>query len=98
MADLPKRFVSTAPRTHAVDVDPITLRVIGGAFDAIARRWRESCPHEYSRLRGRGFGAGLFDPDGRELCESSRPDAHRLAPLVIRGSSRANEEELKEGK
>ena len=38
MADLPEVGVSPGPPSRTrVDVDPITLRVVGGSFDAIAQ-------------------------------------------------------------
>ena len=56
-----------------IEVDPITLRVLGGAFHAIAKEmagvlFRMS----YSSIirESEDLGAGIFDVEGRELCES----------------------------
>ena len=103
MADLPEVGVSPGPpQRKRVDVDPITLRVLGGAFDAIAQEmagvlFRMS----YSSIirESEDLGAGLFDPDGRELCESESTPMHiGSLPWYIRGFlQRIKKEELKEG-
>ena len=61
------------PTRERVDVDPITMRVIGGAFHAIAKEmagvlFRMS----YSSIirESEDLGAGIFDAEGNELCES----------------------------
>jgi N-methylhydantoinase B len=103
MADLPEVGVSPGPpqRTR-VDVDPITLRVLGGAFDAIAQEmagvlFRMS----YSSIirESEDLGAGIFDADGRELCESESTPMHiGSLPWYIRGFlQRIKKEDLKEG-
>ena len=68
------------PTRKRVEVDPITLRVLGGAFHAIAKEmagvlFRMS----YSSIirESEDLGAGIFDADGRELCES---DSHSSRP------------------
>ena len=103
MADLPEVGVSPGPpKRKRVKVDPITLRVLGGAFDAIAQEmagvlFRMS----YSSIirESEDLGAGLFDPDGRELCESESTPMHiGSLPWYIRGFlQRIKKEELKEG-
>jgi N-methylhydantoinase B len=103
MADLPEVGVSPGPpQRKRVDVDPITLRVLGGAFDAIAQEmagvlFRMS----YSSIirESEDLGAGLFDPDGRELCESESTPMHiGSLPWYIRGFlQRIKKEDLKEG-
>src|SRR6478609_2367325 len=103
MADLPEVGVSPGPpKRKRVKVDPITLRVLGGAFDAIAQEmagvlFRMS----YSSIirESEDLGAGLFDPDGRELCESESTPMHiGSLPWYIRGFlQRIKKEDLREG-
>src|SRR5207253_4860483 len=78
------------PPTRArVEVDPITMRVLGGAFHAIAKEmagvlFRMS----YSSIirESEDLGAGLFDAVGRELCESDSTPMHiGSLPWYIRG-------------
>ena len=72
-----------------VAVDPITLRVLGGAFHAIAKEmagvlFRMS----YSSIirESEDLGAGIFDAEGRELCESDSTPMHiGSLPWYIRG-------------
>ena len=59
------------PQRKRIEVDPITLRVLGGAFHAIAKEmagvlFRMS----YSSIirESEDLGAGIFDAEGRELC------------------------------
>ena len=103
MADLPEVGVSPGPpKRKRVKVDPITLRVLGGAFDAIAQEmagvlFRMS----YSSIirESEDLGAGIFDAQGRELCESDSTPMHiGSLPWYIRGFlQRIKKEELKEG-
>src|SRR6476619_8212211 len=90
MADLPEVGVSPGPpKRKRVKVDPITLRVLGGAFDAIAQEmagvlFRMS----YSSIirESEDLGAGIFDADGRELCESeSTPMFMGAMPKIVKG-------------
>jgi N-methylhydantoinase B len=77
------------PTRTRVPVDPITLRVLGGAFHAIAKEmagvlFRMS----YSSIirESEDLGAGLFDPEGRELCESDTTPLHiGSLPWYVRG-------------
>ena len=79
----PEARPADAPR---VEVDPITLRVLGGAFHAIAKEmagvlFRMS----YSSIirESEDLGAGIFDAAGpRALRVRLDADAHRLAALV----------------
>ena len=74
------------PELQRVEVDPITMRVLGGAFHAIAKEmsgvlFRMS----YSSIirESEDLGAGhLRRPGPRALRVGLHPDAHRLAPLV----------------
>ena len=77
------------PARARVDVDPITMRVLGGAFHAIAKEmagvlFRMS----YSSIirESEDLGAGIFDAQGRELCESDSTPMHiGSLPWYIRG-------------
>jgi N-methylhydantoinase B/oxoprolinase/acetone carboxylase alpha subunit len=77
------------PTRKRVEVDPITLRVLGGAFHAIAKEmagvlFRMS----YSSIirESEDLGAGIFDAQGRELCESDSTPMHiGSLPWYIRG-------------
>src|SRR5438094_2355509 len=77
------------PQRRRVEVDPITLRVLGGAFHAIAKEmagvlFRMS----YSSIirESEDLGAGIFDAEGRELCESDSTPMHiGSLPWYIRG-------------
>ena len=77
------------PVRKRVEVDPITLRVLGGAFHAIAKEmagvlFRMS----YSSIirESEDLGAGIFDAEGRELCESDSTPMHiGSLPWYIRG-------------
>jgi N-methylhydantoinase B/oxoprolinase/acetone carboxylase alpha subunit len=77
------------PSRKRVEVDPITLRVLGGAFHAIAKEmagvlFRMS----YSSIirESEDLGAGIFDAEGRELCESDSTPMHiGSLPWYIRG-------------
>ena len=102
MADLPEVGINPGkPTRKRVPVDPITLRVLGGAFDAIAQEmagvlFRMS----YSSIirESEDLGAGLFDAQGRELCESESTPMHiGSLPWYIRGFlHRIDKNELKE--
>ena len=77
------------PDRERVEVDPITMRVLGGAFHAIAKEmagvlFRMS----YSSIirESEDLGAGIFDAQGRELCESDSTPMHiGSLPWYIRG-------------
>jgi N-methylhydantoinase B/oxoprolinase/acetone carboxylase alpha subunit len=77
------------PTRKRVEVDPITLRVLGGAFHATAKEmagvlFRMS----YSSIirESEDLGAGIFDAEGRELCESDSTPMHiGSLPWYIRG-------------
>jgi len=74
------------------EVDPITLRVIGGALNAIAREMAEVLYRmAYSNIirESEDLGAGIFDVDGRELCESESTPMHiGSIPGYIKGINR----------
>ena len=77
------------PARERVPVDPITMRVLGGAFRAVAAEmagvlFRMS----YSSIirESEDLGAGVFDAEGRELCESDTTPLHiGSLPWYIRG-------------
>jgi N-methylhydantoinase B len=90
------------PPTRArVDVDAVTLRVLGGAFTAIAKEmagvlFRMS----YSSIirESEDLGAGIFDAQGREVCESDSTPLHvGSLPWYIRGFLDRLEGEIEEG-
>jgi N-methylhydantoinase B len=89
------------PTRTRVEVDPITLRVLGGAFHAIAKEmagvlFRMS----YSSIirESEDLGAGIFDAEGRELCESDSTPMHiGSLPWYIRGFLDRLEGEIAEG-
>ncbi|MEZ5100815.1 MAG: hydantoinase B/oxoprolinase family protein [Thermoleophilia bacterium] len=77
------------PTRPRVEVDPVTLRVLGGAFHAVAKEmagvlFRMS----YSSIirESEDLGAGIFDAEGREICESDTTPLHiGSLPWYIRG-------------
>ncbi|TAN35030.1 hydantoinase B/oxoprolinase family protein [bacterium] len=75
-----------------VAVDPITLRVMGGALVSIAREMAQVLYRmAYSSVirESEDLGAGLFDPEGREFCESDSTPMHiGSLPAYIRGVNR----------
>ena len=77
------------PARKRVEVDPITLRVLGGAFHAIAKQMADVLFRmSYSSIirESEDLGAGIFDADGRELCESDTTPLHiGSLPWYIRG-------------
>ena len=89
------------PSRARVEVDPITLRVLGGAFHAIAKEmagvlFRMS----YSSIirESEDLGAGIFDAEGRELCESDSTPMHiGSLPWYIRGFLHRLGDEIEEG-
>ena len=82
-------------------IDMVTLRVIGGAFNAIAREMAQVLYRmSYSSIirESEDLGCGLFDPAGRELCESESSPMHiGSLPFYIRGFMRSLEGNLHEG-
>ena len=89
------------PTRRRIEVDPITLRVLGGAFHAIAKEmagvlFRMS----YSSIirESEDLGAGIFDAAGRELCESDSTPMHiGSLPWYIRGFMHTLGGEVEEG-
>jgi N-methylhydantoinase B/oxoprolinase/acetone carboxylase alpha subunit len=89
------------PTGRRTPVDPVTLRVLGGALEAVASEmagvlFRMS----YSSIirESEDLGAGLFDAEGRELAESDTTPMHiGSLPWYIRGFLRRLRGELEEG-
>jgi N-methylhydantoinase B len=89
------------PSRERVEVDPITLRVLGGAFHSLAKEmagvlFRMS----YSSIirESEDLGAGIFDAEGRELCESDTTPLHiGSLPWYIRGFLHRLGGEVEEG-
>lgn len=74
--------------THT-EVDPITLQVIGGAFDTIAKEMGHVLYRmSFSSIirESQDLGAGLFDADFNTLCESDSTPLHiGSIPGYLRG-------------
>src|SRR5690349_24406619 len=76
------------PERARVEIDPITMRVLGGAFAAIAKEmagvlYRMS----YSSIirESEDLGAGMFDAEGNELAESdSTPMFMGAMPKIVK--------------
>ena len=92
--------VSTSPGPYSeherywdpVEVDPITLAVVGGALTSVAKEMAQTLYRmAFSSLirESEDLGAGLFDPAGREFCESDSSPMHiGSLPGYIRGVNR----------
>lgn len=89
------------PTRERVEVDPITLRVLGGAFHAIAKEMAGVLfQMSYSSIirESEDLGAGIFDAEGRELCESDSTPMHiGSLPWYIRGFLDRLEGDIEEG-
>jgi N-methylhydantoinase B/oxoprolinase/acetone carboxylase alpha subunit len=89
------------PTRKRVEVDAITLRVLGGAFHSLAKEmagvlFRMS----YSSIirESEDLGAGIFDAEGRELCESDTTPLHiGSLPWYIRGFLHRLQGEIEDG-
>lgn len=75
-----------------VELDPITLRVIGSALNSMAKEMAQVLYRmAYSSLirESEDLGAGIFDVNGRELCESDPTPMHcGSIPAYIRRINR----------
>ena len=73
----------------AENLDPVTLRVIGGAFNAIAHEMAHVLYRmSYSSIirESEDLGCGIFDREGNEFCESESTPMHiGSLPWYIRG-------------
>src|SRR5262244_3658630 len=99
MSTVPVDF-SAAPQP-AAPIDPVTLRVIGGAFNAIAREMAQVLYRmsNSSIIReSEDIGCGIFDATGRELCESETSPMHiGSLPFYIRGFMRKLGDHIHDG-
>ena len=81
-----------------VEIDPVTLQVLGGAFKTLAQEmglvlYRMS----YSSIirESEDLGAGIVDPLGRQICESESTPMHTgSVPSYVKGFRRRIEQEL----
>jgi N-methylhydantoinase B/oxoprolinase/acetone carboxylase alpha subunit len=82
-------------------LDPVTLRVVGGAFNAIAKEMAHVLYRmSYSSIirESEDLGCGIFDAQGNELCESESTPMHiGSLPWYIRGFMRRLAGKLHEG-
>ncbi len=88
--DAEPRAPAYTPETlKDVTIDPVTARVIGGAFNTIAREMAQVLYRmSYSSIirESEDLGCGLFDAEGREMCESESSPMHiGSLPFYIRG-------------
>ena len=104
MADAAMRAAPPGLSPETVDysgIDMVTLRVIGGAFDAIAREMAQVLYRmSYSSIirESEDLGCGLFDAAGRELCESESSPMHiGSLPFYIRGFMRTLDGDVQDG-
>lgn len=79
----------------------VTLRVLGGAFNAIAREMAQVLYRmsNSSIIReSEDIGCGIFDVNGQELCESETSPMHiGSLPFYIRGFMRKLKGQIEEG-
>src|SRR4051794_18461599 len=89
------------PDMERVKVDPVTLRVLGGAFNAVAREMADVLFRmSYSSIirESEDLGAGIFDREGREICESDTTPLHiGSLPWYIRGCLHRLGDDIQEG-
>jgi N-methylhydantoinase B/oxoprolinase/acetone carboxylase alpha subunit len=82
-------------------IDRVTLRVLGGAFNAIAKEMAQTLYRmsNSSIIReSEDIGCGIFGADGRELCESETSPMHiGSLPFYIRGFMRKLEGKIEDG-
>ena len=93
--DLTTPAPPAAPSPHAAApwpydaIDRVTLRVIGGAFNAVAREMAQVLfrMSNSSIIReSEDLGCGLYDAVGNEFCESESSPMHiGSLPAYIRG-------------
>ena len=96
--DLLKQAASTGLGKHLdvpwrrINVDPVTLQVIGGAIRAIAAEMAQLLFRmAYSNImrESQDIGAGILDLHGRQLCESDSTPMHcGSLPAYVRGINR----------
>src|SRR5262245_65334672 len=100
MSTAPLVAFAPDPR-NAGPIDPVTLRVIGGAFNAIAREMAQVLYRmsNSSIIReSEDLGCGIFDSTGRELCESESSPMHiGSLPFYIKGFMRRLDGDVHDG-
>lgn len=88
-------------RWQRVEVDPVTLQVVGGALKAIAHEMAEHLFRmAYSSImrESRDIGAGILDFHGRQICESDSTPMHcGSLPAYVRGVDRIHQGRYAEG-
>lgn len=88
-------------RWKRVEVDPVSLQVIGGALKAIAHEMAELLFRmAYSSImrESRDIGAGILDFHGRQICESDSTPMHcGSLPAYVRGVDRLHQGRYAEG-
>jgi N-methylhydantoinase B len=104
MSDAPDAVTVVAAAGAAwnyAQIDKVTLRVIGGAFNAVAREMAQVLYRmsNSSIIReSEDLGCGLYDAHGNEFCESESSPMHiGSLPAYIRGFMRKLEGNLHEG-
>src|SRR5436309_10199779 len=84
-----------------VELDAITLSVLGGAFKAIATQMAQVLYRmSYSSIirESEDLGCGIFYPDGAELCESDTTPMHvGSIPGYLRGIIATVGDEISDG-
>ncbi len=99
----PEKLSSTAAQAtwDYTQIDRVTLRVIGGAFNAVAREMAQVLYRmsNSSIIReSEDLGCGLYDARGNEFCESESSPMHiGSLPAYIRGFMRKLAGNLHEG-
>ena len=82
-------------------IDRVTLRVLGGAFNAVAKEMAQTLYRmsNSSIIReSEDIGCGIFGSDGRELCESETSPMHiGSLPFYIRGFMQKLEGKIEDG-
>jgi len=82
-------------------IDRVTLRVLGGGFNAIAKEMAQTLYRmsNSSIIReSEDIGCGIFGADGREFCESETSPMHiGSLPFYIRGFMRKLEGQINDG-
>ena len=93
-----RRIVTDFPYDH---LDAVTLRVVGGAFNAVAKEMAHVLYRmSYSSIirESEDLGCGIFDGNGNELCESESTPMHiGSLPFYIRGVLQRLEGKINEG-
>jgi N-methylhydantoinase B/oxoprolinase/acetone carboxylase alpha subunit len=91
--------IQTSPRADGLD--PVTLRVLGGAFNSIAKEMAQTLYRmsNSSIIReSEDIGCGIFDAEGNELCESETSPMHiGSLPFYIRGFMKKLKGNIHEG-